>query len=1027
MSGGERVEYFISFGGADVVAATTLVRAMKQHFDITLWFDREEVKGGEGWFARINDALRGARGFIICIGANPISFYCDKEIAAAMERQKHDAEFTIIPVYLPGAATHNVPLLAGYAAIRIANPVDRAQLEPLAAALKKGAPRPPPFDWHQALRQSGARAIQHEVAALQHKYVSTIYVDRSATQEHIETFLSGDSRVFALLGEAGAGKTNIACTVASKQCADRPVFMLRASALGTSSDSIGGAVRSSIEEATGQRVNGSTFEVLHTLVPDAHILIIIDAINEALSLNEFAECLAATIYRTRKLPMQFLLTCRRADWRFFNNDSRIADAVWLPPGSQTSPAGGSATLSRFTDAELDRAWPLYKAHFSMADELAPNIRNVCLHPLMLRFLCEAYRDKATPTFIETMDVFNRYWETKVSKPADPRASAALMVIADRMRQLRCAALSEDDLVQLVNIEAYNQLLSEEIILHVHIDPITQGRLVGFMYEAFFEYCIARAILTTEKWSSLSPQVLAERLRALSVEAEGNRTLVGVVEFILLFFQDRGEFEVLVSAIDTSPEWQQTICALLPRLRTFDHRFGGRLHDYVSGPHYWVRWAAAFAASRLNDRSKFLDLAGSWLKDDQWEVREGAANAIANAGVSAVDWPLLKEAARDRSWRVRRAVAHCINGAVKSGTLPFRSLEELAADVSWRCRDVAVISHRGLLIDPDFSCRILADLAADENLRVRFDLAKFIGTIPSASHALPLLERLALDEHEWIRRRAARSIAGFLRSDFDLCSTRLEALARDADAGVRWEVARVLSLHRPQKGSSLDNCLHAMAADSFEPVRIAAEFGDRYPSIGRQDFEKAMDFLATPLLDVREAIARVEDAFLPPAQARLSQVTVFSAWRAEHYPGIIRAIDVAADRMPADRFIGLLDLLRSDVEEGVRWALAQSVGALPVETSVRSNIVKGLLRDRHVWVRQAMLEEMTADLAASTEGLDVIFETLMQDDDPDLRLALATTTTRLRRELAGVANRVLHTLCNDADVEVRRAALVGLES
>src|SRR5262249_51556213 len=146
--------------------------------------------------------------------------------------------------------------------------------------------------------------------------------------------------------------------------------------------------------------------------------------------------------------------------------------------------------------------------------------------------------------------------------------------------------------------------------------------------------------------------------------------------------------------------------------------------------------------------------------------------------------------------------------------------------------------------------------------------------------------------------------------------------------------------------------------------------------------------------VREAIARVVDLIRPPRHIDAQQ-PVLSGWKADYYLGIVRAIRLALDRLKSEQFDALLTALLRDPEEGVRWALAQTVNALPIALNRRIAITTALLNDQHIWVRQAMIEEVPSDLVSqSAEVRHCIIDTVT-DSDGEVRLALALAAVRLR--------------------------------
>jgi HEAT repeat protein len=218
-------------------------------------------------------------------------------------------------------------------------------------------------------------------------------------------------------------------------------------------------------------------------------------------------------------------------------------------------------------------------------------------------------------------------------------------------------------------------------------------------------------------------------------------------------------------------------------------------------------------------------------------------------------------------------------------------------------------------------------------------------------------------------------------------------------------------------------LEELKRDPDESVRTAAEFSSRFGSqLASMDFDQVLLACDGRLLDVREAVARVEDALRPPREIAEKQYTAYASWRPDHYPGIVRAITLVAERIAQADFLSVLRLLLLDPEEGVRWAMAQMVATLGTHQEVRGELARSLLADPHVWVRQAMLEELTPAFLSQCPDVGPALIPLLDDDDTDLRLALVLAAERLTKELHDLVDNILRQLQLDSTPEVAQAAI-----
>ena len=1041
------MQIFINYRSDDSswVAGRLYSELSKVFWPNQVFLDYAAIQGGAIWPQRIRSALEASNAVVVLIGRQWLTTqdpetgnrrlslpedWVRLEIELALEKG-----IPLLPILIDEAkpltksALRTLPsisLLADIQALKLRTRDWDADFSQLTRELERlgikrnekevsshpGIPQAS-ADFVHTLLEAAKTQVTHELVALRHKYVPGLYTPRIEIDQQISAFLASQAQTLLILGEAGAGKTNLVCSLARREGDIRPVFLLRAAAMGDKG--VSPALVELLETAGGVRLGSMPFSKLPTYLNGERILLIIDAINEAPNIRAFSETLGATLQQAASASIQFCVTCRRSDWRFFRDDPRIIDSLWRPQSQIQPDERHGILLQRFDNRELDATWQQYSRYFEVSGELSTEARTICKHPLMLRFVCESFRKRALPPMLFTIDVFDQYWKTKVDQ--DPQRGAALFKIVLDLRKRGEAAIYEEALVSLISSDVYNALLSEEIILYIQNDRFTRARIVGFMYESFFEYCLARAILVTEGWERKTSATILNSFAALVNEANSNRLLVGVVEFVTLYFQEHDAFESLLDILANTAEWKQRCCTLFPKLSRFNRRFSKRLSQFISDEDYWVRWAAAFAAAQLPAEDDFDALMKDWFGSSLWQVREGAANAMAHRSSTSTSWPALAKFAADPFWRVRRAVANAINHLISRKVVDLEILMELAQDASWRRRDVAIIAQRDLNIAPERSQQLLSQLIFDSNERIRFSVAKFAGTIPSAQYMLPLLRQLSQDPSEWVRRTVAKSIVNFADEPDTL--SILQQLSTDPIVSVRWQVARVVAI-LPENGSEADVILERLEKDLVSDVCIAADFSSRrraglLPLL----LEQTLDQSSPHLFEIREALARVTDFIVPPRGTQ-SQAAVSAGWKADYYLGMVRAVHITFEKTKPEQVEELVELLLADMDEGLHWALVQALGSLPIKSALRCRLAAALLFDRHAWARQAMIEELATPLFQKCNSLASILIRMASDPDPEVRLALAVTAKRFANEALPIAEPLLALLRNDTQSEIREA-------
>ncbi len=104
-------DLFLSYHAPDRPAARELVALLKQA-GFAPWFDQDEIMTGQLWMDRVETGLRQARAVVVLIGPRGIGPWQRHEANMALRLALRGGdERPIIPVLLPGADRHGLPLL----------------------------------------------------------------------------------------------------------------------------------------------------------------------------------------------------------------------------------------------------------------------------------------------------------------------------------------------------------------------------------------------------------------------------------------------------------------------------------------------------------------------------------------------------------------------------------------------------------------------------------------------------------------------------------------------------------------------------------------------------------------------------------------------------------------------------------------------------------------------------------------------------------------------------------------------------
>jgi GTPase SAR1 family protein len=361
----------------------------------------------------------------------------------------------------------------------------------------------------------------------------------------------------AYIGEAGIGKTNFLIDLCDRlQDKDVPTLFYAGHTL---TENVDNQLVSDLLLATKSEADTSSFlESLNKTLRshDGFLILLLDAINESKNYSNIGKQIVNFIDKLENLSItriKLVISCRDIEWSTIAFEtSSLNEQVF-----QKVPFH----IEKLNKDELRKIWEKYREAYDLKtadfESLSPKIINIIDQPLMLRFLCEAYREDYLPRDIERLDIFEKYWDRKLSqmekigfelgiKNLKSKANDFIFEVVRKMRELKQWELSEYEAGELTGEKAENyesiftRLLSEHIIIYSRDDVRIRAHFIGFTYEAFFEYVLAQLIYLQSNWGRLSEDEILSQFRVLVQESYEYRPMKGALEYLILSFsRDEG--------------------------------------------------------------------------------------------------------------------------------------------------------------------------------------------------------------------------------------------------------------------------------------------------------------------------------------------------------------------------------------------------------------------------------------------------------------------------------------------------------
>lgn len=381
------------------------------------------------------------------------------------------------------------------------------------------------------------------------------------------------SNTAIIIDRAGGGKTNLMCNLALAESTAAVQLFLN----GRTPIEDDSSLLTSVMKRLGFAKNGGApletrAKELLGLLEREHLclVLLIDGINEARDIAAMNRALTVLISVLDHSRVRFLVTCRDIYWRFFESEEWAAGIGLVL----------KAQLYEFTRWEQDEAVERYLDHYNIDVELGPVARERCRHPLLLRFLCEAYGspdgERVKLKRIEDIrlkPLFDDYWANKIRHArGDTAASVAssekcLSRMVDHMFASRAAAITTEEFREVTEVDdmeteesPYLRLLDEDIIIEELPTDQVETRRIVFVYEEFMEYVMARQLF----YVHIAPGTASidEVFGWLSSSVDDLVNTLGVGEYVCAFCFDEGQLKaalrLLVLMANDRHNWREIV-------------------------------------------------------------------------------------------------------------------------------------------------------------------------------------------------------------------------------------------------------------------------------------------------------------------------------------------------------------------------------------------------------------------------------------------------------------------------------------
>jgi KaiC/GvpD/RAD55 family RecA-like ATPase len=216
----DHFELFISYHWRDHADAEKLARRMRER-GLSVFVDRWYFSPGQSWPGRLEEILAAAGAVAVCVGANGLGAWQQREQHLALDRQAREPGFPVIPVLLPGSQPP-LGLLRLNTWVDLRHGTEGPTLDLLAAAAR----RETPTDAVVAESRGARASICPYRGLLPFREEDTdFFRGRELVSERLRAMVAAKS-VVAVVGASGSGKSSLvrAGLIPSLRGGEKPVW-----------------------------------------------------------------------------------------------------------------------------------------------------------------------------------------------------------------------------------------------------------------------------------------------------------------------------------------------------------------------------------------------------------------------------------------------------------------------------------------------------------------------------------------------------------------------------------------------------------------------------------------------------------------------------------------------------------------------------------------------------------------------------------------------------------------------------------
>lgn len=374
-------------------------------------------------------------------------------------------------------------------------------------------------------------SLKGNVEDLTKKYIPELYLPPDDLIIDFDDFIRSIFQLYAIVGEAGVGKTNAICFLAERYLQDHLIFFFNGTELQRD-------VLTSIKDdcnwffSPNLTIEEVLFKIISLTDDERKVIIFVDAIDEVMVPNFILE-LNELIKRIKKYQnIKLCVSCKTTEWsRFLNikgNPTSLKDALFVSLEQSEDEKKSRVDipgrmLRRFNNDQMNKLGKLYRSIYHYKGDLNDEVKNELRLGFSLKIFASVFEGKNIPKTLNNVDLFEEYLQKVLEKLDYEKGLNSLVEIARIILEehditsrynLSAGLVEETTLRQklrlTLNEKIYPELFSYNIL--VRVKGYDNINYIGFYYSKLRNFILSVKVLKIQTLNDHEfKQMLTQRI------------------------------------------------------------------------------------------------------------------------------------------------------------------------------------------------------------------------------------------------------------------------------------------------------------------------------------------------------------------------------------------------------------------------------------------------------------------------------------------------------------------------------------